>query len=142
MRPSDIIEPRYLEFIAEKIEGPPERELKQMLVPILKEAGVKSAYLAIADYHDGTPPSVVLCLRSEKVDDAVLAYRIGQVFAGLFNSEEHLDVLFMDSPKESAVRAICTAFYVRDSYSPPPPIKKNRSRVRDLIARLTKMIRF
>jgi SseB protein C-terminal domain len=113
-RPPDIIEPKLIEFIAEKTEGPPERELKQKLVPILEEAGdISAAYLAIADYRDGSPPSVVLCLRSEKGDDPVIVSRIGKIFAQVFNAKEHLDVLFMDAQKESAVRTVCSPFYVR-----------------------------
>ena len=111
-RPPDIIEPSCLEFLGEQ-DGEPERELKQKLTPILEEARVKAAYLAIADYRDGSPPSVVLCLRSDKGADAVIVAQIGKVFAEVFNAKEHLDVLFMDSRKESAVRAVCSAFYVR-----------------------------
>jgi hypothetical protein len=114
VRPMDIIEPNLIEFIGEKVEGPPELRLKQMLVPILEEVPeIKSAYLAVADYRDGSPPSVVLCLRSEKGADAPLVLRIGKVFSELFNTEEHLDVLFMDSRKESRVRSLCAPFYVR-----------------------------
>jgi len=112
-RPMDIIEPNLIEFLEEKIEGPPELTLKQMLVPILEEVPeIKSAYLAVADYHDGSPPSVVLCLRSDKEADAAFVLRIGKIFSELFNDKEHLDVLFMDSRKESAVRAVCSPFYV------------------------------
>jgi hypothetical protein len=66
IRPMDIIEPQLIEFLGEQ-DSEPERNLKWKIVPILKETlEIKSAYLAIADYHDGTSPSVVLCLRSEK----------------------------------------------------------------------------
>ena len=55
-RPMDIIEPRFLEFLGEQ-DGEPERELKQKLVPILEESlEIKSAYLAIVDYRDESPP--------------------------------------------------------------------------------------
>jgi SseB protein C-terminal domain len=109
----DIIEPRFLDFLGEQ-DGELERELKQKIVLILEESReIKSAYLAIADYRDGSSPSVVLCLRSEKGDDPTLGLRIGKVFAELFNAKEHLDVLFMNSRKESAVRAVCSPFYVR-----------------------------
>lgn len=109
----DIIEPQLIEILGEQ-DGEIERKLKQKLVPILEEAGdVRSAYLAIADYRDGSPPSVVLCLRSDNDDNAVLAVRIGKVFAELFNAKEHLDVLFMDSQRERVVRAVCSAFYSR-----------------------------
>ena len=111
-RPPDIIEPSCLEFLGEQ-DGEPERELKQKLIPILEEAlEIKSAYLAIVDYRDGSSPSVVLCLRSDKEADAAFALRIGKIFAEVFNAKEHLDVLFMDSLKESAVRAVCSPFYV------------------------------
>jgi len=108
----DLIEPRLMEFVGEQ-DGEPERELKQKLVPILEEAlEIKSAYLAIVDYRDGSSPSVVLCMRSDKEADAAFVLRIGKVFSEAFNAKEHLDVLFMDSRKESAVRAVCSPFYV------------------------------
>jgi hypothetical protein len=108
----DIIEPKLIEFLGEQ-DGEPERNLKQNLVPILEEAlEIKSAYLAIADYRDGSSPSVVLCLRSEKGEDPPFVLRIGRIFSEVF-ANEHLDVLFMDSQKESAVRAVCSPFYVR-----------------------------
>jgi hypothetical protein len=114
IRPMDIIEPKLIEFVGEKVDGPPELRLKQMLVPILEEAPeIKSAYLAVADYRDGSSPSVMLCLRSDKGKDPTLALRIGTVFSELFNTNEHLDVLFMDSRRESTVRAVCSPFYVR-----------------------------
>jgi hypothetical protein len=113
IRPTDIIEPNLIEFLREQ-DGEPERELKQRLIPILEEAmEIKSAYLVVADYHDGSPPSVVLGLRSEKGDDPVMVERIGKFFREVFDAKEHLDVLFMNSEKERAVRAVCSPFYVR-----------------------------
>jgi|SRR5277367_778728 len=112
-RPTDIIEPRHLKFLGEQ-DGEPERELKRKLIPILEGAGdIRAAYLVIADYRDGSSPSVVLCLHSEKGDDPVIVSRIGKIFSEVFNAKEHLDLLFMDSVKESAVRAVCSPFYVR-----------------------------
>lgn len=116
-RPPDIIEPQQIEILGEQ-DGEIERELKRRLIPILKEvAEIKAAYLAIADYRDGSPASVVLCLRSDKGDDVVLVSRMARVFAELFNTKEHLDVLFMDAGRERFVKAVCSSFYVRRRFS-------------------------
>jgi len=46
----------------------------------------------------------------------VIAVQIGKIFAKVFSAKEHLDVLFMDSQKESAVRAVFPHFMSADSY--------------------------
>ena len=118
-----------MEFVGEQ-DGEPERELKQRLVPILEEAlEIKSAYLAIVDYRDGSSQSVVLCLRSDKEADAAFVLRIGKIFAEVFNAKDHLDVLFMDSRKESAVRAVCSPFYA------PGPLDRLSHRLNQFIGR-------
>jgi hypothetical protein len=125
------VDPRHVEFLYEQ-DGEIERELKRRLVPLLEAAGgVRAAYLAVADYHDGSRPSVVLCVRADRgrrggyvsavlralrvradngVDHAFIR-KVGKVFAEIFNSTEHLDVFFVDARQESEVRAVCAPFF-------------------------------
>ncbi len=123
------VDPRHIEFLYEQ-DGEIERELKRRLVPLLEAAeGVRAGYLAVADYHDGSRPSVVLCVRRSRrggyasavlralrvradngVDHALIR-EVGKVFAEIFNSTEHLDVFFVDARQESEVRAVCAPFF-------------------------------
>jgi hypothetical protein len=100
-----------IHFLGEQ-DGASEQELKQKLVELLSGVKIiKAAYLAIADYQDGSAPSIVLCLRSERGADTELVGSIGEIFSSMFNAEEHLDVLFANENEENELREVCRPFY-------------------------------
>ena len=100
-----------LRFIAEQ-DGAIEQEFKQKLTDLFRDRKtVTKAYLAAADY--GTPATftVALCLRAFPSPDRALVKSVGGVFASIFCSAEHLDVLFIDNEQEMRLRQVCYPFY-------------------------------
>lgn len=105
---STFVEPQ-VQFQCEQ-DGPPERELKLALFPELaRSGGVRSAYLVRVSYGHSGPDSVALVLVAP--EDPNLVERLGEVFSREFRSGEHLDMLFLESERESEVEAVATAFY-------------------------------
>ena len=43
--------------------------------------------------------------------DQLLLERVRAIFAEMFNSQEHLDVLFMRDDQEQQLRSVCGPFY-------------------------------
>jgi len=100
-----------MRFLGEQ-DGPPERELKTALIDFFRSnSSVHAAFLVRAAYGEAGTVNVVLCLRTQSGDDPKLAGRIGRVFASMFGSHEHLDILFLDDEREGAVRKVASPFY-------------------------------
>lgn len=98
-------------FIAEQ-DGPIEKDFKRRLIGVFRNnKTVKGAYLAAVDYGDLTTYSTALCLRSLSSPDKLLVERIGHIFASLFSSKEHLDILFLSDEQEKSLLRVCRAFY-------------------------------
>lgn len=98
-------------FLGEQ-DGPIEQQLKQKLTDLFDDCKtVTNAYLAVAD--DGTPETftVALCLRASPSPDISLVKSINSVFASIFSSAEHLDILFLDEEQEMRLMQVCCAFY-------------------------------
>ena len=107
-------------FLAEQ-DGPIEREFQRRLIELFREyETVTKGYLAAVDY--GTPATftVALCLRAFPNPDTELVKRIGNVFASIFSSAEHLDILFLEKEQEIHLRHVCRAFYEVASEKPRP----------------------
>jgi hypothetical protein len=110
-RPSLELQRGEVRFIAEQ-DGAIEQDLKRRLIEIFQNTNtVTKAYLAAVDYGDLTTYSVALCLRSPSKPDSALVDRIGAVFASLFSSDEHLDILFLNDEQEKRLQSVCPAFY-------------------------------
>ena len=62
-------------------------------------------------YQDGSAPSVVLCLHSDRGADAELVGTIGKVFTPMFSVDNHLDVLFVNESQETELKKVCVPFY-------------------------------
>lgn len=111
-RPPEEFRPPHVEFLGEKT-GPVEDDLKARFRHAFREfAGVRRAYLAILSYDEPSSGySVGLCIVSAAGMDQLLLERVRAIFAEMFNSQEHLDVLFMRDDQEQQLRNVCGPFY-------------------------------
>ena len=97
-------------FLQEQ-DGPTECELKKRIAECLScNDSVRHAYLARARYADDSC-NVALCLRTELGPDRKLVEEIGKIFASLFASHEHLDIMFLSEAQEAEVMAVCKPFF-------------------------------
>jgi hypothetical protein len=98
-------------FIGEQ-DGPSERDLKARFVEILREQRVvERAYLALADHGDGTGVHITLAIKSSGVEDLSLVRKLQGIFSAMFNSHEHLDMMFIREDQEHQLREVCAPFY-------------------------------
>jgi hypothetical protein len=99
-----------IRFLREQ-DGKPERALKDRLVESFKQRDeVLGAYLAQVRLSDQSV--VALCLKTRHGPDPNIVREVGAIFGGLFVTQEHLDVLFLNETQESALRNVCIPFYV------------------------------
>jgi hypothetical protein len=99
-------------FIGEQ-DGAHDRRLKEAITVLLDlNASVARAYLARVRYDDGTSGGVLLgLLRHDKQENGKLALQMDRVFGALFNTEAHLDVVFLDDEADARFRKSCRPFY-------------------------------
>jgi hypothetical protein len=109
LRPPDEFQIPQLKFVGEQ-DGPPERRLKEKLVLAFgRDRRVYGAYLARAEYEDGT--NVVLALRAEIGFEKVLVQEVASTFASMFSAQAHLDVVFLTDTNEAQLRQVCRPFF-------------------------------
>lgn len=115
-----ILQLGQLRVVGEQ-DGAPERILKSRLVPVLqRHADVQAAYLTRVKVASSEEDGVALCLVSEADPDEQLVGEIGQVFADVFTSDAHLDILFLRLDQEEQVAPWSRSFFsVRQSTQPP-----------------------
>jgi hypothetical protein len=114
-RPSEELRAQATNFVAEQ-DGPPERELKTKLVTLFGQLHlVRTAYLARVQYENAGPLEVVLCVRGQPGQDRMFANRIGEEFASMFGSHEHLDIIWITPEQEAALVKVCRPFYKLDA---------------------------
>lgn len=110
-RKSREMQVAQLVFLGEQ-DGPPERELKEQLAKLfLSSSTVKSAYLARIAYESQSTPGVALCLRTESAQDQTLVENAGKIFASMFGTSEHMDIVFLDERQETELLKVCRAFF-------------------------------
>lgn len=99
-----------IEFLGEQ-DGPSERELKTLLQTEFRRfPAIRRAYLARIGFAPGAAASVALCVApSSKVDHAIVE-AVSRVFASLFSSDAHLDVVFPDEEQETDLQRVCKSF--------------------------------
>jgi hypothetical protein len=99
-------------FIGEP-DGASEQRLKEAISVLLDlNATVARAYLARVRYDDGTTSSILLgLLTHDKRESGKLALQMDRTFGALFNTEAHLDVMFLDDEGEAKIRKSCPPFY-------------------------------
>jgi SseB protein C-terminal domain len=99
-----------LQFLGEQ-DGPPERELKFRLAQFFQsDQSVTTAYLARVAYG-GESFAVALCLRARFGFDRGLAEELGKIFASIFGSHEHLDIIFLSEAQQSELAIVCKPFF-------------------------------
>jgi hypothetical protein len=109
IHPQKIQVPQF-RFVGEQ-DGPPERELKQRLVEFFKrDQSVKAAYLARVAF-DESRIGVALCLRTQFGADPGMAEKIGRIFASMFGSQQHLDIIFPTVEQEGSLAKVCVPFF-------------------------------
>ena len=101
-----------LEFLYEQ-DGETERRLKDELIGFLgQNADVERAYLVKA-VNDGEE-TVMLCLATgTDTPDLSLPPQIGKIFATIFKTKDHLDILFLAEGQEAQLIQVCKPFYNR-----------------------------
>jgi len=110
-RPSETFLPQRIDFVGEQA-GPADDDLKKRFCEVFVHTPtVQSAYLARLSYGDSPGYSVGLCIRSSVGLDEPLEKRLAQVFAEVFRSEEHLDIMFIRGDQEKALKKVCSPFY-------------------------------
>jgi hypothetical protein len=113
MRDREQLDAYAIHFIGEQ-DGESERLLKDRLVPILDFVGdVDEGYLARIELGTGSEESISLCLLSPIGDERITLDLVQVAFAQLFNSDEHLDILFLRSDQREKLRTVCRPFFVR-----------------------------
>jgi hypothetical protein len=103
----------FITFLGEQ-DGPIERLLKQDLIILFHDdPDVVGAYLARVQ-TPGTPSyGVALCIRSGASPRRSLVERVRNIFARLFSTPAHLDILFLSSEQCDEVARVCLPFYGR-----------------------------
>jgi hypothetical protein len=101
-------------FIGEQ-DGAYERRLKEAISVLLDlNATVARAYLARVRYGDGMSGGVMLgLLTHDKKESGKLALQMDRAFGALFNTQAHLDVVFLDDEGDARMRKACPPFYHR-----------------------------
>lgn len=106
---TESLQIRSLEFLGEQ-KGLPETLLKDRLVHCLRNCrGVARAYLAQVQAEGQF--GVALCVRNASGADADLVRDIGEIFAGIFGAQEHLDIFFLEDAQEAALSRVCPPFF-------------------------------
>lgn len=99
-------------FVAEKKDGPSERDLKARIVELFHhEPAVERAYLALAEHDDETGAHVTLAIKCSSGQDPALVRKLMDIFGEMFNAQEHLDVIFVRPDEERQLRNVCAPFY-------------------------------
>jgi hypothetical protein len=110
-RPPQQVTVQKVYFLGEQ-DGPPEQGLKNKLVILFGQLRlVNIAYLAVVRYGDAVSPNVALCVRGQPGQNRMFAERVGRVFAAIFGSHEHLDLIWLTPEQETSLAKVCRPFY-------------------------------
>jgi len=108
---SEEVRVSEIRFLGEQ-DGPPERLLKERLADFFRrDRSVSRAYLARVDFGEGKDASVVLGLRTQFGPDKGMVEKVGTIFADVFNSKEHLDIMFLTDSQEAQLARACKPFF-------------------------------
>lgn len=100
-----------INFVGDQ-DGAHERLKEAITVLLDLNASVARAYLARVRYDDGSTSRVLLGLfRHDRQQNGKLALQMDRTFGALFNTEMHLDVVFLDDAGEAQIRKGCPPFY-------------------------------
>ena len=98
-------------FIDER-DGAHERRLKEAISVLLDlNASVARAYLVRAGYDVISGGVVLGLVTHDKKESGNLASQMDRAFGALFNTETHLDVVFLDAEGDERIQKTCPPFY-------------------------------
>ena len=98
-------------FIGEQ-DGAHEQRLKEAISVLLDlSATVARAYLVRANAGGITGGVTLGLVTHDKKESGKLALQMDRAFGALFNTEAHLDVVFLDDEADALVRQSCRPFY-------------------------------
>jgi hypothetical protein len=98
-------------FIGEQ-DGAHELRLKEAISVLLDlSATVARAYLVRASTGGITGGVMLGLVTHDKKESGKLALQMDRVFGALFNTETHLDVVFLDDEGDARIRESCPPFY-------------------------------
>jgi hypothetical protein len=100
-------------FVGEQ-DGAHERRLKEAISVLLDlDTTVTRAYLVRASYDGVTGRAVLGLLTHDRQESGKLALQMDRAFGALFNTEAHLDVVFLDDEADARIRKSFAPFYDR-----------------------------
>jgi hypothetical protein len=100
-------------FLCEQ-QGRPEDELKQLFSGYFKsELAVSSAFLLRVKYGSSAEQQVALCIRGDGLDRHALLEHTSRIFRAMFNTEQTLDIIFLNSEQEQQALSIGKPFYIQ-----------------------------
>ncbi len=109
-RPPEPFNVEQIVFIGEQ-DGPPEQTLKSRLIQLFARAdSVERAYLAKVQYENSSKIDVALCIRTKSPDQQLLR-EVGEVFAAIFKTDVHMDILFLTEDQVNRLQVVCKAFW-------------------------------
>lgn len=91
-------------------DGASEREFMQKVKTVLRGV-VQRAYLVRVEYANTGTSAVALCLCAAGSKQS-LATAVGAIFSRMFGSNQHLDILFLNSDQEREIIRVCVPFFV------------------------------
>ena len=98
-------------FVGEQ-DGARELRLKEAISVLLDlSATVARAYLVRATTGGITGGVTLGLVTHDKKESGKLALQMDRVFGALFNTEAHLDVVFLDDESDARIRECCLPFY-------------------------------
>jgi hypothetical protein len=110
----------YTQFLEQNVDflreqdGAVERELKSELCCCFRTRGdVERAYLAVVHYIGKNTSDIALCLVAKPGTELGIVREVGAVFSRMFNSNEHLDILFANESQEQRLLELCKPFFAR-----------------------------
>ncbi|HLY15619.1 MAG TPA: enhanced serine sensitivity protein SseB C-terminal domain-containing protein [Bryobacteraceae bacterium] len=100
-------------FLGEQ-DGKPERQLKSALGTRFKGMEtVGRAYLVRVRYGSVGPAEIALALVASAEDKDAVVRSVHEEFRALFNTTQHLDIMFLTPAQEREAALICPPFFSR-----------------------------
>lgn len=102
---------KHVLFLGEQ-DGAGERELKSKLVECFSNgAGVELAFLARVSFSEVPAPQVALCVKGDKKYAQSVVDCVGRIFATLFKTTQHLDILYLTDLQVPEIKRVASPFY-------------------------------
>lgn len=74
---------------------------------------IEKAYLVTITYANNNSIFVALCLRLSKYDNKnKILQEIKNIFTNMFNSDQQLDIIFLNDSEEETIKRKCNPFFI------------------------------